>query len=164
MVTPGAAKQLMFGVQPNNTTAGAAINPAVTVEVLDLYRNLIKSDNSRQVTITVASGPGNFTSGNSVTALVSQGIATFSNLTLDTASTTTDSYSLAAVANGLELQPPPTPLLLKAASASYLSFDKQPSNAQAGTPISPAVTVDASLMRMPTLSRTTTDPTIRRWI
>src|SRR5262249_59690818 len=42
-VSAAAADHLAFGQQPSNTTAGAAINPAVTVQVLDQFRNLTTS-------------------------------------------------------------------------------------------------------------------------
>ncbi len=93
-VVPAAADHLVFGVQPSATVAGVAIKPAVLVRVLDKYGNLT-SDSSDRVTLSVASGPGGFAHTSKLTATVSGGVATFSNLVLDTSG----SYTLATVAN-----------------------------------------------------------------
>src|SRR5207253_620331 len=95
-VTAAAPNHLAFGVQPSTTTAGTAISPAVTVRILDQFNNLVSSDNTDQVTLSVASGPGGFTAGSTVTVTVSGGVATFSNLVLNTAGT----YTLGESATG----------------------------------------------------------------
>ena len=56
-VNPAAADHLAFGVQPSAATAGAAISPAVQVQILDAYGNLLTGDNSDRVTLSVAGGP-----------------------------------------------------------------------------------------------------------
>src|SRR5262249_542315 len=61
-VNPAAANHLNFSVQPANTAAGAAISPAVKVRVVDQFGNLLTGDNTDQVTLSVASGPGGFAS------------------------------------------------------------------------------------------------------
>ena len=95
-ITPAAPYQLAFSQQPTTTVAGQAIGPAVTVQVLDQYGNLVTTDNTDQVTLGIASGPGIFTSGATATATVSAGVATFGNLVLDTAG----SYTLSESATG----------------------------------------------------------------
>src|SRR6202035_5602743 len=45
-VTPGPAVQVAFTVQPMNTTAGAAIAPAVQVSIEDIYGNLVPTANN----------------------------------------------------------------------------------------------------------------------
>jgi hypothetical protein len=52
------------------------------VQVFDKYGNPVVADNSDQVTLTVASGPGAFTAGSTTTATASGGVATFSNIAL----------------------------------------------------------------------------------
>src|SRR5439155_663704 len=84
-VEPEGADHLGFGVQPSTTVAGVAVNPAVTVRVFDQFNNFASNDSSDQVTLSVASGPGGFTAGSTTTASVSAGVATFSNLVLNTA-------------------------------------------------------------------------------
>ncbi len=95
-VNPGATSQLVFATQPGNTAAGALINPAVTVMIEDQYGNLESSDNTDQVTLAVASGPGSFTAGSTATVTASSGIATFSTLILATAG----AYTLSESATG----------------------------------------------------------------
>jgi predicted outer membrane repeat protein len=80
--TAGAADHLAFLVQPGHGVAQIPLYPPVLVEVLDKYGNLAAADNSDQVTLTVASGPGTFTAGSTTTATVSGGVAAFANVAL----------------------------------------------------------------------------------
>ena len=96
VVSSSSANQLVFGQQPTATNAGVAINPAVTVKIEDQFGNLVTTDNSDQVTVGIASGPGVFTGGNTVTVTASAGVATFSNLVLDTSG----NYTLSESATG----------------------------------------------------------------
>jgi hypothetical protein len=91
-----AADHLAFGQQTTNTLTGVAVRPAVTVQVRDRFGNLLTVDNSDQVTLTVASGPGGFAPGSTTTATVSGGVATFSNLVFSTPGT----YTLSASGSG----------------------------------------------------------------
>jgi hypothetical protein len=91
IVTPGPAVALAFAAQPMSTPTGVTL-PAVTVQVQDLYGNVVSTDQSDSVTVTVASGPGLFASGSMATATVHNGIASFTNLTL----TVPGSYTLSA--------------------------------------------------------------------
>src|SRR5205085_230208 len=84
-ITPATANSLAFGVQPGTSVAGMAISPAVTVKVFDRFGNLATNDNTDQVTLAVASGPGVFAASSTTTAMVSGGVAAFSNLILNTA-------------------------------------------------------------------------------
>ncbi len=110
----------------------------MTVEVVDRYDNPVAADNTDQITLSVASGPGSFAGGSSVTATVSGGIATFGNLTLDTAG----SYTLSASATGGLTGTNSSSFTVNAAGADHLAFGVQPSNTTAGTPIAPPVKVD----------------------
>ena len=85
----GTASKLAFTTQPSNTAAGAAISPAVQVTVEDSFNTVIPSDNTDVVTVGIASGPGSFTGSSTTTVTASSGIATFSNLVLNTAGTYT---------------------------------------------------------------------------
>jgi adhesin/invasin len=91
-VNPAAADHFVFTVQPSNTTAGNAMNPAVVVTVLDQFGNTANFNGT--VTLTVAGG-GSGISGNSVTA--SAGVASFGSLILDTPGT----YNLDVDGGGL---------------------------------------------------------------
>jgi hypothetical protein len=91
--TPAAADHLAFAVPPGNGTTGVALSPAVQVQVLDKFGNLETGDSSDQVTLAVASGPGGLAGGSTTTVTVSGGVATFSNLVLNTRGTYTLSQS-----------------------------------------------------------------------
>jgi uncharacterized repeat protein (TIGR03803 family) len=103
-VTPGSAVKLNFGSQPVTTPTGLTL-PPVTVQVQDAFGNLITSDNSDQVTLGIAAGPGpgapGFLPASTLTATVQGGVATFSNLMLATPGT----YQLGAIVAGLYTGP-----------------------------------------------------------
>ncbi len=88
IVVQAPATHLAFLQQPTDTVAGQAITPAVTVAVEDQFGNVVAGDTST-VTLTVASGPGTFTAGSTTAVAASNGLATFSNLVLQTAGTYT---------------------------------------------------------------------------
>ncbi len=135
-ITPGASDHLDFGVEPTDTTAGAAISPAVQVQVLDPYGNLISDDNSDQVTLIVASGPTGFTGDSTTTVTVSGGIATFNNLVLDTSGTYTLSETCTSGLNG----PSSSSFTVSAVNTpNHLAFTIQPTDTLAGKRIAPAV-------------------------
>ncbi len=100
IVKPAATTRLGFAVQPVNTAAGAVI-PTVTVVAYDKYGNVVTTDNTDQVTISIGTNAG-FpivgTLGGTNTATVQAGIATFSNLTIDK---TGNGYTLSATAPAL---------------------------------------------------------------
>jgi hypothetical protein len=103
MVTAGTPAKLAFAAQPANTVTGVPLAP-VTVQILDLFGNVVTSDNSDQVTLGISSGPGSFSSVSTTTATVSGGVATFSDLTL----ATPGSYTLSAIVPGLYTGHPST--------------------------------------------------------
>jgi hypothetical protein len=84
-VTPAAANHLVFSQQPSAATAGSVIAPAVTVKILDQYGNLLNTDNTDTVTISLATNPAGGTLSGTLTATVSGGVATFSNLSINQA-------------------------------------------------------------------------------
>src|SRR5262249_25466539 len=74
---PGPAAKLVFNQQPTNTSA--VVNPPVTVDVVDQLGNIETGDNTTQVTVSEASGPGG--AYLSQTATVVNGVATFGQAT-----------------------------------------------------------------------------------
>jgi aryl-phospho-beta-D-glucosidase BglC (GH1 family) len=90
-VSPGPAAALAFTGPPTGEPTGIVL-PPVSVQLVDLYGNVITTDNTDVVTLGVASGPGPFTVGSTTTAPVHNGSATFNNLTL----IVPGSYSLSA--------------------------------------------------------------------
>ena len=97
-VNPAAATHLVFGQQPTNAAMGVAITPAVTVKVLDAYNNLVTTDNTDKVTITLASNSSGGMLSGTATATVINGTATFSNLSINAAGS---GYVLDAVSGSL---------------------------------------------------------------
>src|SRR5437867_9912807 len=79
-ITPGTATQLAFIVQPSNTVAGAAINPAVQVTALDPAGNPVPSFTG-SVTVALGSNPGGSTLSGTTTVAAVNGVASFSPLT-----------------------------------------------------------------------------------
>ncbi len=138
-VTAGAATELAFSVQPSDTTAGNAISPAVQVQVFDKYGNPATNDSGTPVTLSVASGPGNFAPGSTTTVFDSAGVATFSNLVLDTAG---PGYTLAENAPGGVTGPDSNSFTVNPAVADHLSFAVPPGFVLANGTIEPAVQVD----------------------
>ncbi len=135
-VSAAAADHLAFLVQPGNNPVGAALNPAVQVQVLDRFGNPVNTDNSDQVTLSVASGPGGFAAGSTTTVTASGGVASFDNLVLNTAG----SYTLSASSGSLG-GATSTSFAIGAQSADHLAFGIQPSDTLVGAVINPSVTV-----------------------
>ncbi len=96
MVNAAGPNKLGFVQQPTTTTAGTAISPALTVQVLDQYGNAV-ADSGATVAMTVSTGPGPFTGGSTTSAVTNaSGLATFNNLVLNTSGNT---YSLQAASS-----------------------------------------------------------------
>lgn len=97
-VNPGAASRLVFLQQPSTVAPNTPISPAVKVEVLDAYNNVVTTDNSDVVTIALASNPGSALLSGTLSATVSGGVATFGNLSLNKAG---NGYTLSAKSGAL---------------------------------------------------------------
>jgi uncharacterized repeat protein (TIGR01451 family) len=93
-ISAAAADHLAFLQPPTSTTAGVALSPDVTVQILDAFNNLTSSS----ATVSVAAtGPGPFTAGSTTAVAAVSGTATFSTLVLDSAG----SYTVTASSTGL---------------------------------------------------------------
>jgi uncharacterized repeat protein (TIGR03803 family) len=121
-VIPGHAVKLAFGTQPGKAPTGVTLAP-VTVQLQDLYGNVVTSDNSDSVTVGVGNGPGSFTSASTLTAIMHNGVATFNNLVL----TTLGTYQLSAVVAGLYTGPYSTPFSVTPLQVVPGSFAGTPS-------------------------------------
>ena len=86
---------LAFTVQPASAVAGAAISPVV-VTVQDAHGNTLSSA-STSITMEIGSNPASGILGGQTTVAAVQGVATFSNLSIDKAGS---GYTLTAHANG----------------------------------------------------------------
>lgn len=132
----GGSPYMAFLVEPVNTVAGQVIAPAVKVKMLKPDGS-VDTSSTAQVTLTLSSNPGSAVlAGTTVTQAVG-GVATFSDL------------SLARTGTGYRLRAS-VPALVPATSAAFdvtpgpaqgMSFVVQPSAAQAGVSLSPAVQV-----------------------
>jgi hypothetical protein len=134
-VTAGAPSQLAFTVQPTSTSAGTAIAPAVQVSVLDAGGNLTSAASS--ITLGLGNNPGGGGLAGTLTVSASGGVATFPGVSLARAGT---GYTLTASATGLSASTS-TPFDVTAGAPSRLAFTVQPSRANLGQPLSPAVRV-----------------------
>jgi hypothetical protein len=97
-VNPAAPDHLLFEQQPTNTAVGATITPAVTVEIVDAFNNLVTSDNTDQVTLAIGTNPSGGTLSGTNPVAVSGGVATFGNLSINRAG---NGYTLAASSGSL---------------------------------------------------------------
>ncbi|MBI3424585.1 MAG: putative Ig domain-containing protein, partial [Acidobacteria bacterium] len=107
-VTVGPLAMLSFVQQPTDTLINGVITPAVTVQAKDAFNNNISG---ASVTLTLSMGTGTL-SGTLTQMTNGSGIATFNNLSLDTAGTnkklTATSGAITAVSNPFTILPIPT--------------------------------------------------------
>jgi hypothetical protein len=97
VVSPAAASQVVFGQQPPTTVqSGQRFAPALTVLVEDQFGNVVASDNSTIVTLSVAKG--NATLGGTLSVKVVNGVATFTNVTVSLVGAPGAGYALQASA------------------------------------------------------------------
>jgi hypothetical protein len=139
-ITPGAATQVGFTVQPTTTTAGASISPSVRVAAQDAFGNTATGFAGN---ITVAITPGSGTAGailsGTTTVAASAGISIFSGLSIDRAGT---AYTLRATALSLG-QATSTAFDITSSGATHLVVTVPPSTTTAGATITPAIQVTA---------------------
>ncbi len=154
---PSSPVKLAFLQQPSNALTGATLSPAVQVVVEDANGNVVPAA-TNPISLTLAGGTG---LGGTLTVAPQNGVATFSDLTVNTAGTgltlsaaspnLTSATSVAFTINAPSSGPPPTP--------TRLAYLQQPSNAVTGAAISPAVQVaveDASGNVLPTATNPVT--------
>ncbi len=129
------AVKLAFSVQPSNAQTGATITPAVQVLVEDSSGNVV-TNATNPVTVALVGGTG---LAGTLTVAPQNGVATFSNLSVSNAGTYTLSANspalTAASSTGFTITAPVLPTAVK------LAFSVQPSNAQTGATITPAIQV-----------------------
>jgi hypothetical protein len=92
-VYPGADTELVYLQQPSSGLVGKSINPAVTVEEVDQFGNVVSTDNTTKITLSLGSNPGGATLSGGGTVTVTNGIATFGDVALSAAGT---GYTLVA--------------------------------------------------------------------
>jgi hypothetical protein len=129
VVTPAAADHLAFVQQPTDTVAGAAISPAVTVQVLDRFGNLTTT--SAGVTVSLSGSPSGASLGGTRTQPAVGGVATFDDLSITRAGT---GYRLTATAPGLS-RITSAAFAVMPAAADHLAFVQPPADTTMGQPI-----------------------------
>ncbi|HEX8453305.1 MAG TPA: Ig-like domain-containing protein [Longimicrobium sp.] len=132
----GAAAKLGFVQQPSNTVAGASITPAVTVAIQDANGNTVTTATDN-VTIAIGNNPASGTLSGTATVAAVNGIATFSDLSINKAGA---GYTLAASSGSLT-GATSGPFDITPGAPAALAFTVQPSNVVASAPITPAVQV-----------------------
>jgi hypothetical protein len=137
-IVPGAATHLGFAQQPTNTTAGAAIAPAVTVRALDAQGNVATAF-AGPVAVAIGTNAGSGTLSGTASVAAVNGVATFSDLSIDKSGT---GYTLTASSGSLT-DATSAAFTVIAGAATQLVFSVQPVNTAAGAAITPAVQVAA---------------------
>ena len=133
-VTVGPLATLSFVQQPTNTVISGTITPAVTVQAKDAFNNNISG-----VSVTLSLSMGTGTLGGTLTQVTNgSGIATFSNLSLDTAGSgkklTATSGAITAVSNPFTILPIP-PIVYVDDDWSALTAGTDPDGAGPATSI-----------------------------
>ncbi|MDH5643488.1 MAG: hypothetical protein OEY63_04725, partial [Gemmatimonadota bacterium] len=131
---------MSYNVQPTTAVAGAAISPAVEIRVLDPQGAVATSfTGDITVAITTATGTGGAALGGTLTQAAVAGVATFADLSIDSAGT---GYTLTSTSLGI-VNGTSTTFDILAGPAATLEFSVEPTNAAAGVAISPTVFVTA---------------------
>jgi uncharacterized delta-60 repeat protein len=119
-VTPAAPTQLGFTQKPPaSVTAGSGFGLTAAIE--DSYGNVETGDNGT-ITVALANDPGGATLGGTLSEATSQGVATFSDLTLTTAAS---GYTLQVSSSGL-VSATSSAITVTPAAASQLVITQQP--------------------------------------
>jgi hypothetical protein len=136
LIVFGNASKLAFGQQPSNTDATVAIAPAVTVQVLDANNNLV-ANSSASVTMAVGTNPGSGTLSGTLSKAAVNGVATFSDLSINKVGT---GYRLAASGTSLTGATSNT-FNITVGAATQLVFTQQPSGSTTNVPFPAQPTV-----------------------
>jgi hypothetical protein len=98
LVTPATATQLGFVQEPSTENFGSAISPGVTVAEEDQYGNIVTTDSSAQVSLALGSNPDGAILSNGGMLTFTNGVATYSSLSLSALGT---GYTLVASSTDL---------------------------------------------------------------
>lgn len=129
--TAGPASQLAFTRAPSSVAAGTPIAPAVEVSVEDAFGNVVAASGTG-IDLALGANPGGATLSGVTHRTTIDGVASFSDLTVDKPSS---GYSLVASSPNLPAITS-VPFLIAPAGGSRLAFIAVPSTATAGAPLS----------------------------
>jgi len=132
-INPAVASKLVWDTQPTSPVNAGATWAAFKIKITDQYGNTRTADTTA---ITITPSTGSFASGTTTQNAVS-GIATFNDITYTVARTITVTGSAA----GLTATPASNNITVNPAGPSALVFIQQPTDATAGSNITPAVKV-----------------------
>jgi len=137
-ITAGGATQLVFTVQPSNTTAGSAITPAVQVTAKDALGNTATGFTG-SITVAIGNNPvaGTLSGTKTITAVA--GVANFTDLSINRNGA---GYTLTAKTSALPTVTSNTFDILLG-PVSQLVFSVQPTTTGAGAVIVPPIQVAA---------------------
>jgi hypothetical protein len=93
----GSGNKLAFVVQPSAAVVGAAVSPAIQVAVQDAANNVVTTATDA-VTLILSENPGAATLGGTTTVNAVNGVATFTNVSLNRAA---PGYTLRVLGSGL---------------------------------------------------------------
>jgi hypothetical protein len=135
----GAVAQIAFTTQPGGASAGSVFTQQPVVAVEDAFGNVVASDNTDKVTISIAAGsPAGTLTCTNATLTVTNGVANFAGCKINNAG---NNYRLAAVdgafnANSFRFN--------VAGTATQVVFTTSPSSAPIGSafPTQPVVAVE----------------------
>ncbi len=136
-VKPGKAKSLAFVTGPSSAAVDAPLSPAVQVRLVDAQGNTATGATD-SITVALGTNATGSTLAGTVTVAAVDGVATFTNLSVDRVGT----YTLTASGPSLEGATSGT-FDIVAGPATRLAFTTQPSSAAAGGNLAPAVEVTA---------------------
>jgi len=137
-ITPGAATQLVFSIQPRAAAAGAHIAPPVEVTALDVAGNFVPAFTGT-VRVAIGTNPVGGTISGTTTIAAVAGVASFSTLSIDRVGA---GYTLSATAFSLS-GTTSVAFSIVPGAASQLAFTVPPGTTTAGATIRPAVQVTA---------------------
>ncbi len=135
VVSPGVPAKVVLIQPPTAATAGAVIAPAVTAEVQDGFNNVI-TDAGTQITAALSTGTGVLSGTLTQATLGGTGIATFANLSINLSGSKNLTFSSPTLTSAVSAA-----FTINPAAAVRVQFVTEPSNANAGAIITPAVTV-----------------------
>ncbi|MDO8568539.1 MAG: hypothetical protein Q7R57_07480 [Dehalococcoidales bacterium] len=149
-VSPGAAYQLVFTVQPPRGMAGSPLVTPPEVTVLDRYGNTV-TNYEGSVTLAVTYGTGPAAISGTTTVHVVNNVARFTDLSF---TRTYPLYTLTATNDAL-VSAVSSPFEVSAAAPTKLEFTVQPVGAKPGTPFEtqPKVAVEDAYGNVVTASR-----------
>ena len=121
-ISPGPPSKLLIQTQPSSTvTAGQPLAIEPVIERTDQFGNLVQGDDGAVVTADLGSGAG--TLGGTLTAILSGGVATFTDLAENTAGTISLQFTGAGVSSL-----PSAAIVVSPAAASKLVIGTEPSS------------------------------------